>query len=59
MYKKHALYVLDFAIDNGVTFFDTSDLYGATFTNEKLLGVACFQSHAFLFVFRVLEVLEA
>ncbi|XP_024392790.1 perakine reductase isoform X2 [Physcomitrium patens] len=35
-----ALDVLNLAVDNGVTFFDTSDFYGTKHSNEKLLGVA-------------------
>ena len=50
--EKRALDVLNFAVDNGVTFFDTSDFYGAMCSNEKLLGVVCCQTHAFLFFFR-------
>jgi aryl-alcohol dehydrogenase-like predicted oxidoreductase len=34
-----ALATLDHAIDRGVTFFDTADIYGAT-TNEELVGKA-------------------
>lgn len=36
-----ALDVLNLAVDNGVTFFDTSDFYGTKHSNEKLLGVVC------------------
>lgn len=37
--EQEAINLINSAIDRGVTFFDTSDMYGP-FTNEKLLGAA-------------------
>lgn len=37
--EKDAIEVIHYALDNGVNFLDTADIYGP-FTNEKLLGKA-------------------
>ncbi len=37
--EKDAIRVIDYAIDNGINFLDTADMYGP-FTNEKLVGKA-------------------
>jgi aryl-alcohol dehydrogenase-like predicted oxidoreductase len=37
--ESEAIDTIHYALDNGVTFFDTADMYGP-FTNEKLLGKA-------------------
>lgn len=36
--ENHAQDVINFAYDNGVTFFDSSDFYGIEYSNEIFLG---------------------
>jgi len=48
--EKDALDVFKFAFDNGVTFFDSSDLYGIKHSNEELLGVVGPHLQGFKFI---------